>query len=95
MCGVIIPKFVLHLDVEITTNALTLWGIFGRRKEFSIFSQDALILESTYTGRRLRHCDSWLLQWNMVGVQGGIKYIIREKITKITSPDYMTRNEDV
>ena len=33
MCGVIIPRFVLHLDVEITTNALTLWGIFGRRKE--------------------------------------------------------------
>ena len=33
MCGIIIPRFVLHLDVEITTNALTLWGIFGRRKE--------------------------------------------------------------
>ena len=33
MCGALKPRFILHLDVEIITNALTLWGIFGRRKE--------------------------------------------------------------
>ena len=33
MCGALKPRFILHLDVEIITNALTLRGIFGRRKE--------------------------------------------------------------
>ena len=33
MCGALKPRFILHLDVEIITYALTLWGIFGRRKE--------------------------------------------------------------
>ena len=31
--GTLKPRFILHLDVEIITNALTLWGIFGKRKE--------------------------------------------------------------
>ena len=31
--GALKPRFILHLDVEIITNALTLWGIFGKRKE--------------------------------------------------------------
>jgi len=33
MCGALNPRFILHIDVEILTNALSIWGIFGRRKE--------------------------------------------------------------
>ena len=33
MCGALKPRFILHIDVEIITNALSIWGIFGKRKE--------------------------------------------------------------
>ena len=34
MCGALKPRFILHIDVEIITNTLSIWGIFGKRKEF-------------------------------------------------------------
>lgn len=33
MCGALKPRFILHIDVEIITNTLSIWGIFGKRKE--------------------------------------------------------------
>ena len=33
MCGALKPRFILRIDVEIITNTLSIWGIFGKHKE--------------------------------------------------------------
>ena len=31
--GILKPQFILHVEVEITTNAMSLWNIYGKRKD--------------------------------------------------------------